>query len=183
MNLVDFIENVDDLNFSGTESVFYYTTADRLKVDAKTKAELSQPASPGYTNIVGEQYAFKDATEYWRKIKVITMTGDLETKLTFKDGTTKGEHPLKFKLRGFGPMEKEFAELVAANANNLILLIPDVNGVVHQYGLKRLPLLAKSASGGTGGDFRGMSYELEAFGRMPRTVDPTIFATLKLTAA
>lgn len=183
MNLVDFVENSDDLNFGGTEAVFYYTTAERLKADAKTKAEMSLPATPGHTNIVGEQYVFKDAADFWKKIKVIVGTGDLESKLTFKDATTKGEHPLKFKLKGYSANEKEFAELIAANASQMIILVPDINGVVHQHGLKRLPLLAKSASGGTGGDFRGMAYEFEGLGRMPRTVDPTIFASLKLTAA
>ncbi len=168
----------DELNIAGIEVDIYFTCADELAADPKSKNKLSTPITTvGASNEVGEAYSFVGAPVgegFFRKMRVIADTGMIDTKGTTKDGTTKIENKLKFKLKGFGKVEKEFAEKVSACCG-LVLLVSDKSGVTHEMGRKSSPATVMSFTGGTGGDFRGFDYEIDANGRTPRTIDLVAF--------
>lgn len=169
----------DTLNVGGIEVDILFTCADELANDPKSKAEiLGTNAAIGDTNRIGENYSFAGApagSGFFRKMRVISDTGMVDTKGTVKDGTTKIENSLKFKLKGFGPVEKEFAEKLSACCG-LVLLVTDKSGITHEFGRRRSPAVINTFTGGTGGDFRGFDYELVANGRTPRTIDLTTFS-------
>lgn len=169
----------DTLNIGGIEVDIYFTCADELANDPKSKDKLSVPVTTlGASNEVGEAYSFAGAPAgegYFRKMRVIADTGMVDTKGTVKDGTTKIESKLKFKLKGFGKVEKEFSERVSACCG-LVFLVTDKSGITHEVGRKASPATVASFTGGTGGDFRGFDYEIDANGRTPRTIDLVVFA-------
>lgn len=168
----------DTLNIGGIEVDIYFTCASELANDPKSKNQLTVPVTTaGASNEVGEAYSFAGAPTgegFWRKMRIISDTGMLDTKGTVKEGTAKVETKLKFKLKGFGKVEKEFAEKVSACCG-LVLLVTDKSSVTHEVGRKSSPATVVSFTGGTGGDFRGFDYEIEANGRTPRTVDLVAF--------
>jgi hypothetical protein len=178
--LTDFMPDCsgDTLNIAGVEVDVYFTCADEIATDPKSKSEMPGALKVnGDTNRIGENYSFAGAKVgegFFRKMRVISDTGEIATNGTVKDGTTKIDNDFKFKLKGFGPVEKEFAERVSACCG-LVLLVTDKSGVTHEFGRRRNPAMIKSFKGGTGGDFRGFEYELMANGRTPRTFDLASF--------
>ena len=176
--LNNYMPECDDLNIAGVEVDMWFTCADELASDPRSKNKLPVPiTTAGASNQIGEAYSFTGAPTgggYWRKMRVITNTGEIETKGTVKDGTTKIDNKLKFKLKGFGPVEKEFAEKVSACCG-MVLNITDLSGVTHEFGRRSTPAIVGSFTGGTGGDFRGFMYELDYMGRTPHTIDLVAF--------
>lgn len=176
--LSNYMPVCDDVNIAGVEVDVYFTCADELANDPKSKNKLAVPiTTAGATNEIGEAYSFTGAPTgggYWRKMRVITNSGEIETKGSVKDQTTKVESKFKFKLKGFGSIEKEFAEKVSACCG-LVVLVTDLSGVTHEFGRRSSPAVVSSFSGGTGGDFRGINYEMDAMGRVPRTIDLVAF--------
>jgi hypothetical protein len=176
--LNNYMPECDDLNIAGVEVDVYFTCADELANDPKSKNKLATPiTTAGASNQIGEVHTFLTTpvgAGYFRKMRVITNTGEIDTKGSIKDGTTKIDNKFKFKLKGFGAVEKEFAEKVSACCG-MVLLITDLSGVTHEFGRRSTPAVVASFTGGTGGDFRGFSYELDYMGRTPRTIDLVAF--------
>lgn len=179
MALVNFTPDCDSLNVGGVEVDVYYTCVDELAADPKSTAEVKKMMTPaqvpavGDENRIGENYSFAGAGAgkgYWRKMTVISDTGMIETNGTRKEDTVKIENNFKFKLKGFGAVEKEFAERVAACCG-MSYIIVDKNGVAHELGRKSAPATLNTFKGGTGGDFRGFEYDIMQNGKTPRTLD------------
>jgi hypothetical protein len=170
-DLTNFVPQ-DGFNFGGTEVMVYVTNASEIKSEPKSKAQVvNTNTALGDTNIIAEKYDFTGAPAgkgYFRGMRVISDTGEIHTDLTVKDATNKIKNTFKFKLKGFSAAEKEFAELLAGSSG-LVLLIEDRNGVIHEFGRKKMPATVLSAKGGAGNEFRGFEYELEYMGRVVRT--------------
>jgi hypothetical protein len=176
--LTDFISDCDSLNISGIEVDIWFSCAKEHAKTPRSKAQMPTPTNaPGDKNRIGENYDFTGAPAgegYWRKMTVIADTGMVDTKGAVKDGTTSISNDVKFKLKSFGPVEKEFAENVAACCG-MVLLVTDKNTVTHEIGTPRNPATVSKFEGGTGGDFRGFDYEIMSKGRTPRTFDLMLF--------
>lgn len=179
MALSNFVSDCNVVNVGGTEMEIYFTCSSELKNDPRSRSEMPSPTGvAGETNEIGENYDFTGAPTgegFWRKMTIIADTGMIETKGGTKDGTTKIDNTFKFKLKGFGKVEKEFAEKLTGCCG-LVMIIPDKTGVVHELGRKKSPATVPSFNGGTGGDFRGFDYEVMASGRTPRTINLTTFS-------
>lgn len=171
-SLKSFVPTFDTINYGGTETDIYFAPVDEIANNPKSAFEMTPSVtSAGARNTVGEAYTFvttPTGTGYFRKMSIIPDTGDIAMNGSMKDQTVKAENTFKFKIKGFGAVEKEFAELLIAAAG-FVFLIPDKTGVLHEIGRKTRPATFSKFAGGTGGDFRGIDFELMYNGGMVRT--------------
>jgi hypothetical protein len=172
--LTNYMPDCGLLNVGGLEVGIYFTCTSELANVPRTKKKLGvTPSLLGHKNLIGEAYSFAGAQVgegYWRKLESIDETGMMDFSISEKDGTVKIENKIQFSTKGLNEIDKEFAENVASCCAMSFIVI-DRAGVAHEIGTKRNPAKVVKIDGSTGGDFRGLKYELSAYGMVPRTID------------
>ena len=90
--LNDFVPNCDTPNIGGVEMEIMYSCAKEHKIEPRSKNKMPSPTNAaGHSNEIGENYDFSDAPTgegYWKKMTIISETGEIMTDGTVTDGTT-----------------------------------------------------------------------------------------------
>jgi hypothetical protein len=172
--LTNYAPDCSSLNIGGLEVGIYFTCASELANVPKTKKKLGiTPSLLGHENLIGEDYSFTGAPVgegYWRKLSAIDETPMLDFSLTKKDGTSKAENKIQFSTKGISAIDKEFSARFAACCD-MVFIVIDREGVAHEIGTKNNPASVVKLDGSSGGDFRGIKYEIMSHGMVPRTID------------
>lgn len=151
----------------GTKLRAYFTLKDELTGWPQTAEELGG-TDQGDSKILNEPFDFTGAAVgfgFWRQLDILVDTGQEIDTLEGEIGGQGYVQRLNFFVLGAGAPQREFADLLAANAGCLIFMIQDKPGNYLVIGDPDNPVYIEAAEGGTGtqtGDRVGYQYTLYA---------------------
>jgi hypothetical protein len=149
----------------GTKLRAYFTLKDELAGWPETKEEGGGTAQ-GDSKILDEPFDFTGAPVgkgFWRQLDILVDTGAVRDTLEGEIGGQGFVNRFDFFVLGAGAPQREFADLVTANAGCLIFMVQDKAGNHLVLGNLDNPVFVESAEGGTGtqnGDRVGFQYTL-----------------------
>lgn len=151
----------------GTKLRAYFTLKDELTGFPQTREDLGGTAQ-GDSKILDEPFDFSGAPVgkgFWRELDILVDTGSEVDTLEGEIGGQGYVQRLSYFILGAGAPQREFADLVAANAGCLIFMIQDKAGNYIVVGDPDNPVFIEAAEIGTGtqtGDRVGGQYTMYA---------------------
>lgn len=151
----------------GIQLTAWFTLAGELAAWPETREEGGGTAQ-GDSKILDEPFSFTGAPVgkgFWRKLNILTDTGNVRDTLEGEIGGQGFVNRLEFFVLGASAAQREFADLVAANAGCLVFMVKTKSGEHVVIGNKDNPCFVEAsemALGAANGDRVGTSYTLYA---------------------